>query len=226
MGLSENEPAAWSAMLKFAGSPSKQKWQSVAKAIAWSAEVAGASAIDLQVSKTGEIRMQLQTSFLALIAACLAAGCTTMPAGSRESGSKEPVKAVRSMEVEYPNGFDSKLFTAPDRKNARVYVDEDGLLVVDQEPLRRKANDTYALTWRLDMSSPYVFPDDGAIALIGTLFNPLPADLSCGIYGVRRKVFQCTYTRTGPALWKYSVKVINENTSAALTTLDPSVHQQ
>jgi len=170
--------------------------------------------------------MKLQTLFLVLIAACLAVGCSTMSAGSKDASDKRPVKFALSRDVQDSNGFDSKLFTAPDRRNARVYVDEDALLVVDQEPLRRKAGDTHALTWRLDMASPYVFPDDSAIVLVGTIANPLPADLSCGVYGVRRKVFLCGYTRTGPGQWKYTVRVINETTSAPLTTLDPSVYQQ
>jgi hypothetical protein len=170
--------------------------------------------------------MKLQTLFLVLIAACVASGCNTMPAGTKEANPKGTSKmGQRSIDVEFPNGFDSKLYTAPDRKNSRIYVDENGLLVLDQEPLRRRADDTHALTWRLDMSSPYVFPDDGAITLTGTLLNPLPGDLSCGVFGVRRKVFVCSYTRTGPAQWKYTVRVINESTSAPLTTLDPSVHQ-
>jgi hypothetical protein len=173
-----------------------------------------------------EIRMKLQTLFLVLIAACVAAGCSTMPVAPKDAGNKGPVKFALSMDVQEPNGFDSKLYTAPDRRNARVYVDDDGQLVVDQEPLRRRATDTFTLTWRLDMSSPYVFPDDSAIILVGTIANPLPADLSCGVYGVRKKVFQCGYTRTGPGQWKYTVKVINEKTSAPLTTLDPSIHQQ
>ena len=170
--------------------------------------------------------MKLQTLFLVLIAACAAAGCNTAPVGTKEANQQgTSTTGQRSIYVEFPNGFDSKLYTAPDRRNARIYVDENGLLVVDQEPLRRKADDTYALTWRLDMSSPYVFPDDSAITLTGTLLNPLPGDLSCGVYGVKRKVFQCSYTRPGPRQWKYTVRVINENTSAPLTTLDPSVHQ-
>jgi hypothetical protein len=36
-----------------------------------------------------------------------------------------------------PNGFEGD--TPPDRKNCRIYVNEDGLLVLDQEPLRRGA---------------------------------------------------------------------------------------
>lgn len=126
-------------------------------------------------------------------------------------------------DVPYPNGFDASLYTAPDRSNPRIYVDADGLLVVDQEPIRRRAADTHAIVWRLDMSQPFVFQDDSAIVLSG---ESLPPDLDLRVYGERKKVFICAYTRTRPALWKYTVRVINEKTLEPLTTLDPSIHQQ
>lgn len=130
---------------------------------------------------------------------------------------------VMPTEVPYPNGFDAAMFTPPDRNNCRIYVDEDGLLALDQEPLRRGAHDTHPLIWRLDMSSPFIFPDDKAIVLSG---DPLPPDFEGRVFGAQKKVFLCTYTRTGPAVWKYSVRVVNSQTSVALTTLDPTVHQQ
>ena len=126
-------------------------------------------------------------------------------------------------EIPDQDGFDSKLFTAPDPKNPRIYVVEDRFLVVDQEPIRCSANDTQTIIWRLDMSQPFVFPDNGAIVLSGD--DPLPSGLVLRVVGAQRKVFLCTYTRTRPAIWKYSVRVINGITSEPLITLDPTVHQ-
>jgi hypothetical protein len=119
------------------------------------------------------------------------------------------------------NGFEGD--TPPDRKNCRIYVNEDGLLVLDQEPLRRRAHDTHPLIWRLPMSQPFIFPDDNAIVMSG---DPLPPDFEGRVFGAEKKVFLCFYTRTGPAVWKYAIRVVNSQTSAELTTLDPTVHQQ
>jgi len=120
-----------------------------------------------------------------------------------------------------PNGFEGD--TPPDRTNCRIYVNEDGLLVLDQEPLRRGAHDTHPLIWRLSATSPFIFPDDDAIVLSG---DPLPPNFVSGVLGAQKKAFLCSYTRTGPAVWKYTVRVVNSATSVALTTLDPTVHQQ
>jgi hypothetical protein len=121
-----------------------------------------------------------------------------------------------------PNGFDSTLYTAPDPNNPRIYVVENHLLVVDQEPIRRRAEDTQAIIWRLDMSQPFVFQDDSAIVLSG---DDLPPDLVLRVLGEQRKAFLCAYRRTRPGIWKYTVRVINQQTSAPLITLDPTVHQ-
>jgi len=121
-----------------------------------------------------------------------------------------------------PNGFDSTLYTAPDPNNPRIYVLENRLLVVDQEPIRRRAEDTQAIIWRLDMSQPFVFQDDSAIVLSG---DDLPPDLVLRVLGEQRKAFLCAYRRTRPGIWKYTVRVINQQTSAPLITLDPTVHQ-
>ena len=107
-------------------------------------------------------------------------------------------------------------------RTLRIFIDEDGLLVVDQEPIRRKATDTHALIWRLPASQPFVFPDDNAIVLSG---ESLPSDLTRGVIGPQRRVFACVYTRTGPAIWKYTVRVIHKETLEPLTSLDPSVFQ-
>ena len=125
-------------------------------------------------------------------------------------------------DIPYPNGFDAASFTPPDRKNARIYVDEDGLLVVDQEPLRRRASDTHPLIWRLPESQPYIFPDDTAMVFSG---DALPPDFESGVFGAQKKVFLCRYTRTAAATWKFSIRVVNTETSAE-TTLDPTVVQR
>jgi uncharacterized protein (DUF2249 family) len=127
---------------------------------------------------------------------------------------------VMPTEVLYPNGFEA---TPPDRKNCRIFVDEDGLLVLDQEPLRRRATDTHPIIWRLSASQPYIFRDNEAIVLSG---DPLPSGLDLRVHGEAKKVFICDYTRTGPAVWKYTVTVVHKDTLEPLTTLDPSIHQQ
>ena len=88
-----------------------------------------------------------------------------------------------------PNGFEGD--TPPDRKNCRIYVNEDGLLVLDQEPLRRGVHDTHPLIWRLSMSQPFIFPDDNAIVMSG---DPLPPDFEV-VSSVHRRRFSCALTR-------------------------------
>jgi hypothetical protein len=138
-----------------------------------------------------------------------------------ESSTGE-IQMIIPPDIPFPDGYDPTNSTPPDRKNPRIYVDEDGLLVLDQEPIRRRAGDTHAIIWRLDMSQPFIFADDSAIVLSG---DPLPPDLILRVHGAQRKAFICAYTRTTPAIWKYSVTIINKETSQPLTTLDPSVHQ-
>lgn len=129
---------------------------------------------------------------------------------------------MRSQEVE---GFTAGDFTPPNPNDVHIYVD-GGLIVIDQEPVRRKAVVAHVIQWRLDRAQPYSFPDNKAIVLIGTAQYPLPVDLDCGTVGAKRKVFVCSYTRTGPALWKYSVRIKNDETGNELPMLDPTVHQE
>jgi len=160
--------------------------------------------------------MIFQTLFLVAIAAGLTAGCSTMRAET-----KQPIKlGQRSIEVANLNGFDAALFTPPN-----PYVNNNEI-IIDQEPVRRKHTDIeVALVWRLDQDQPYSFPDNNAIVLIGTAQYPLPVPLDCGTVGPKRKVFACVYTRTGPADWKYTVRVRNDENPTELPKLDPSVHQ-
>ena len=108
-----------------------------------------------------------------------------------------------ALPTDVPIRTDSKGTRRPDRINCRIYVNEDGLLVLDQEPLRRGAHDTHPILWRLDMSQPFIFPDNDAIVLSG---DPLPPDFRRGVFGAQRKVFLCSYTRTDRPVWKYTVR--------------------
>ena len=74
-------------------------------------------------------------------------------------------------------------------------------------------HDTHPLIWRLSMSQPFIFPDDSAIVLSG---DPLPPDFVSGVFGAQKKVFLCNYARTGPAVWKYTVRVIHKENLGAI----------
>ena len=160
------------------------------------------------------------------VLALFIAGCTTMQREQRES-----VKVgARMIEVGNLGGFNPSLYTPPDRQQIKIYITDEQLVVIDQEPVRRNATDSdVTLTWRLQQqgSGPdYSFPDDTAITFMGTVGSPLPPDLGCRTIGAPRKVFVCTYTRERKAQWKYTVRVKNNTTGVELPRLDPWVYQE
>jgi hypothetical protein len=169
--------------------------------------------------------MNTKSWLLIAAAVLLATGCTTV----QEPASKStvPVAKPRSFDIS-PEGFNPAVVMRPERYKVNVFVDEGQLLVIDQEPVRAKPGDTeIVIQWKLAEDtplnpSPYVFRDNNAIQMElkeGT--GPIP---DCA--RVSDKKFVCSYTRQGPAKWKYSIRVTNRQSGIDLyPPLDPWVHQ-
>jgi len=168
------------------------------------------------------MRRTIATTVLLALVIC---GCST------RGEQRESVRiGQQTIEVGDLNGFNAALYTPPDPYAVKIYITDGEQIVIDQEPVRRTPKDVdVTLAWRLQDETPprsHSFPDNTAIALQGTGANPLPKDLACGTVGPKKRVFVCTYTRTGKAQWKYTVRVKNDQTGAELTKLDPWVHQE
>ena len=119
-------------------------------------------------------------------------------------------------------GYDAALVRKPDPMLPNLFIADDRFIVIDQEPIHARARDgRVSISWALPFPSDFSFPDDRAIVLYASEGNPLPSDLRCGIEGRAARVFTCTYTRTRPAKWKYSVRV--KKGSTELERLDPWV---
>jgi hypothetical protein len=119
-------------------------------------------------------------------------------------------------------GYDAALVRKPDPMLPNLFVVDDRFIVIDQEPIHARVRDgKVSIAWALPFPSDFSFPDDRAIVLFGSESNPLPKDLSCGIVGRAARVFTCTYTPSGRARWKYSVRV--KKGSTELERLDPWV---
>lgn len=168
--------------------------------------------------------MNTKSWLLIAAAVLLAAGCATVQVP--DSKPVVPVAKSRSIEIS-PEGFNPAVVMRPERYRVNVFVDDGELLVIDQEPIRAKPGDTeIVIQWKLADDIPgttsYVFKDNYAIQMElkeGT--GPIP---DC--WKVSDKKFACSYTRQGPAKWKYSIRVRNRSSGIDLyPPLDPWVHQ-
>jgi hypothetical protein len=177
--------------------------------------------------------MNFKSWLLIVAAVSVAAGCATpqepaKPVPPRSASSQTPAKISPRESDAFLAGFDPALFARPDRFNAAIFVDTDELLTIDQEPIRRSASDStnVKLVWLLQKDPDpsiltYVFPDNDAIHPIQVEGVPIP--ITCGRESPKK--FVCRYTASGPAKWKYIVRVLNQVTGRELTKLDPWVHQ-
>lgn len=163
------------------------------------------------------------------ILAVVIGGCTTVrtPRATLQFDNQ-------SFTVSNPNGFDGTLFARPDPHAVKVFITDDGQIVLDQEPVRPTVrqgplgNEFYVVTWALDNSSSsntYVFPNDSAITFVATTGSSPPPGYRCQLAGPNRKAIWCLYPkRDTPFRWKYSITVSKPDGSS-LTALDPWVYQ-
>ena len=152
------------------------------------------------------------------------AGCAAI----KVVGPEQTIKVGQStVMVSGLDGYNALAVQAPDPNAPFVFVINNNIVVSEDPLYPAKTNGNVVIIWRLDASdsSPYFFPGDQAIQLHAGTNNPLPGDLSCGVFGEKKKAFICTYTAPEtPKMWKYSVHVKNSSGSDP-AGLDPWVHQ-
>jgi hypothetical protein len=114
-------------------------------------------------------------------------------------------------------GFDPAVVRAPAACRVHIFIDRDGHIVIDHEPIRAKGCEEAggtkrALFWILDASRAQTF---GSIKYTPTAtFKP-----DCRPFGMRNKVIRCTFERENDATpHKYGIEVIN---AGKVTVIDP-----
>ncbi len=163
------------------------------------------------------------TTLAALLSVVLLTACTSI-------GPRERITIGKaSFEVGQLDGFPIAFLTKPDRDNPNVYVDEDGLLTVDQEPVRQKNTSAadHLIVWRLPNTTEYkkyIFASDDAVKLTGGDSPPV-GGFQCRVLGPAKKVIACAYTRSMAKKWKYEI-LVRDTDANKLITLDPWIHQQ
>jgi hypothetical protein len=141
-----------------------------------------------------------------IFAACvlMAAGCQHVTPGPRDSSE----------------GFDPKVFIAPDPMFPKVFITKNGNIVVDQEPIRIPKGESprVKIAWLLPAGTFYTFPANG-IEINERQKQALKFD--CAVAGPR-KVIVCTFDRppSGRPI-KYTIRV--KDGTKDLPDLDPSI---
>ena len=150
-------------------------------------------------------------------------GCVTVRVGPTESFKV----GERTVAVVGIDGFNAAAVSRPNPHRPNVFITDKEQIVADQEPIRPIGDGTgpIVLTWALDASSDYVFPDDTAIIFqSGTGSSPPPSE--CHVTRPKKKVIWCWYDKPAEMRkWKYAIKVTNERTTRPLVSLDPWIYQ-
>ncbi len=112
----------------------------------------------------------------------------------------------------------------PDPHMPRVFVQNDAVVVVDQEPIYIVQRDQNTIVWRLDPNAPYVFPRDEkqhpGIAFVPFGERPrLNANCTRGTDDAR--TYSCTYARAPKG--KYFYRITATRDDAKFVASDPTV---
>ena len=164
-----------------------------------------------------------------LACALLVIGCQTTQPGSGPGRTLE--------------GFDPKIVRKPEPLFPNVFITDDALILVDQEPIRVGKRDVVqgrvTISWALEAGSPYRFPSkdppwkdtvDGIVIGPGSNKEPHkridlnPIDVKCRAPVVSKgKVFECSFqaAKQGQTRYKYTVNVLQGG--KLLEPLDPSI---
>ena len=118
-------------------------------------------------------------------------------------------------------GFDRATLSKPDRELVNVWIINDKI-VIDQEPIRIPAGvNSVAIYFLLEQGDDGgIFSANGVVISDGGALSQRPV---CDAVGMRRKLYKCTYTRTGPIRtpFKYIIQVTRN--SIPLEKLDPTI---
>lgn len=89
--------------------------------------------------------------------------------------------------------------TSPHNPSVRVV---SGIIVVGEDPIviGRDEKGEVRITWQLTPGSPYTFPEDGIVVAKGS-------DKFHCRREAERQVFTCNHVHSGPARYKYTIKV-------------------
>jgi hypothetical protein len=89
-----------------------------------------------------------------------------------------------------PDGYIPVLVTHPDPMLPNVFIEDDGTVVIDQEPIRTgRVGQPFKVSWALPAASPYVFGPTGI-----TFTDPKPTGFDTCV--VTDKTFACTLVLT------------------------------
>lgn len=150
--------------------------------------------------------------------ACAIAGSAVLLAAC---ASTETVGGFPSIDV--PNRLVFAFAKKPNPLKVLVHID-DGVIVIDQEPIRIKKNvDPVTINWLLD-SGNYVFPETTSTPppISFTIRPPLPSPPSCTV-ATDKLTLSCTYARPkGQKKFTYMLTVMNQVDKTYLQS-DPSV---
>ena len=132
-----------------------------------------------------------------LVAAALTVvltGCAAI----RVVGPEQTIKVGQAtVTVSGLDGYNALAVQAPDPNAPFLFITNNNIVVGEDPLYPAKTNGKVVIIWRLDASdsSPYFFPDDQAIQLHAGTNNPLPGDLSCGVFGRRKNHSYVTIAR-------------------------------
>lgn len=129
------------------------------------------------------------------------------------------------------DGFNPNVVRQPQPRLPNIFVVGNKFLVVDQEPIRISRRDVgqdgrVTISWALAAGSPYTFTDRGITFAPGpNKERDTPVDLKCGVQGVPRKIFECSYRPSpGRSVFKYTINAQNrENPRDVIEPLDPYI---
>ena len=138
-------------------------------------------------------------------------------------------------------GFDPKVVRKPEPLFPNVFITDDALIVVDQEPIRVGKRDVIhgrvTISWALEAGSPYRFPSkdppwkdtvDGIVIGPGSdKKQDQPVAVKCGAPVVSKgKIFECSFqaAKEGQTRYKYTVNVLNVLPGGKpIKALDPDI---
>lgn len=115
-------------------------------------------------------------------------------------------------------------YGVPDPNMPRVFVQNDAVVVVDQEPIYVVQRDQNTIVWRLDPNGPFVFPRDEK-QHPGIEFVPFGdrprLNASCARGKDDPRAYSCTYARAPKG--KYFYRITATKDDERFVASDPTV---
>jgi len=115
-------------------------------------------------------------------------------------------------------------YGVPDPTMPRVFVQNDAVVVVDQEPIYVVQRDQNTVVWRLDPNGPYTFPRDEkqhpGIEFVAQGDRPR-LNANCARVETDARAYACTYARAPRG--KYFYRITATRDDAKFVASDPTV---